>query len=217
MEIPKFVIDKREHRVLQRDIFDVLDDIDEVDVAYFDPPYGSANELMPSSRVRYASYYHIWKTICLNDTPELVGVAKRRKDTGDTVSGSVFEEYRKDDEGNFIAMQAIAELIKKVRARTVILSYNNNGRATLQAILSAIKDLGLEAQVVEINHKTHVMATMKWTNAWLNKNVQSGSTEYLFIIEKRPSADSSIIRERDTTLRDVQLPDPAAEVSMHGR
>jgi len=79
MEVPAFVVDNRHHRVYQEDIFELAEKVD-VDLAYFDPPYGSANELMPPSRVRYASYYHIWKTICLNDKPDLVGAANRRAD-----------------------------------------------------------------------------------------------------------------------------------------
>jgi adenine-specific DNA-methyltransferase len=99
MEVPRLIIDDKPHKVYQKDIFDLVNDI-EVDLAYYDPPYGSSNELMPPSRVRYASYYHIWKTICLNDKPKLVGVANRREDVGDTISGSIFEEFRKMIKGN---------------------------------------------------------------------------------------------------------------------
>ena len=45
----------------------------DVDLAYYDPPYGSNNDKMPPSRVRYASYYHVWTTIIQNDRPELFG------------------------------------------------------------------------------------------------------------------------------------------------
>jgi hypothetical protein len=38
------------------------------------------------------------------------------------------------------------------------------------------------------------MAAMKWTNTWLNDNVQSGSKEYLFVIEKTPSGATEIIK-----------------------
>ncbi|MBM3251107.1 MAG: DNA methyltransferase, partial [Candidatus Nealsonbacteria bacterium] len=111
MEVPRLIIDDKSHKVYQKDIFDLVNDI-EVDLAYYDPPYGSSNDLMPPSRVRYASYYHIWKTICLNDKPKLVGVANRREDVGDTVSGSIFEEFRKNNKGQFIVIEAIERLIK---------------------------------------------------------------------------------------------------------
>ena len=79
MVVPNFVIDENDHKVYPADIFDVLGDV-EVDLAYYDPPYGSSNKLMPPSRVRYASYYHIWKTICLNDKPKIGGAANLEMD-----------------------------------------------------------------------------------------------------------------------------------------
>ena len=68
---------------------------------------------MPPSRVRYASYYHIWTTVIKNDKPQLFGKVNRREDSRDLVAGSIFEEFRKNDEGNFIAMEAIRTLIQK--------------------------------------------------------------------------------------------------------
>ena len=93
LELPLLLISNTNHEVMRKDVFDIADL--NVDLAYFDPPYGSNNEKMPPSRVRYASYYHLWTTICLNDSPELFGKAMRRRDTSDTESASVFEEFRK--------------------------------------------------------------------------------------------------------------------------
>ena len=78
---PLFIPTPGSHRVEQGDIFKVIEDMPEADLAYLDPPYGSNNEKMPPSRVRYASYYHIWTTVCLNDRPEVFGKARRRADT----------------------------------------------------------------------------------------------------------------------------------------
>src|SRR3990167_4676534 len=183
MEVPRLLIDNRPHQVYQGDIFDVLDDV-EVDLAYYDPPYGSSNELMPPSRVRYASYYHIWKTICLNDKPKLVGVANRREDVGDTISGSIFEEFRKNDKGQYIVIDAIEKLIKNAPAKYVVLSYNNNGRATLQAIKEILKNLKKKVSIIEMDYKKNVMATItRTTNEWVNET-KGTNKEYLFIIHK---------------------------------
>ena len=75
--MPLIETKKASHKVMSKDIFQVLPKV-KADLSYFDPPYGSNNEKMPPSRVRYASYYHIWKTICLNDKPELAGKTNRR-------------------------------------------------------------------------------------------------------------------------------------------
>lgn len=184
MKVPELMVDNKKHKVFQMDIFDLIKFLD-VDLAYFDPPYGSSNELMPPSRIRYASYYHIWTTICLNDKPELVGVSNRRYDVGDKESSSIFEEFRKNDNGEFIAVEAIKRLIKETKAKYIVLSYNNNGRATFSAILTILKDIKKNFLIMEMDYKKHVMSSMTWTNEWLDRNKDKANKEYLFIIQKR--------------------------------
>ncbi len=106
LEIPLLSKYNRENEVLRGDIFDTIQNR-EYDLAYFDPPYGSNNEKMPPSRVCYNSYYHIWTSVILNNKPKLFGKVNRREDSRDVVAASIFEELRKDDNGHFIAMQAI--------------------------------------------------------------------------------------------------------------
>jgi len=191
MKVPKLLIDNKKHRVFSGDIFDVVDDID-VDLAYYDPPYGSSNELMPPSRVRYASYYHIWKTVCLNDKPKVGGAANRREDVSDLIAGSVFEEFRKNSDGKFMVMDALEKLIKKTKAKYIVLSYNNNGRATFDAISDLLRDLKMKSSVLEMDYKKNVMATMTWTNEWLNNNDKEEikNKEYLFLIQKLKQTES---------------------------
>jgi len=169
--------------VLNNDIFNILNEV-EVDLAYFDPPYGSNNEKMPPSRVRYAAYYHIWTTICLNDKPELFGKAKRRTDTSDRVAASIFEEYRRNEEtGRFIVVEAIERLLRDVKANYIILSYSSGGRATAQDLHYAISKSGEIKKIVEVDYKRNVMANMTWTNEWV-KDSEKPHKEFLFLIEK---------------------------------
>ncbi len=184
LKVPQLIVSEEEHLVLQQDIFDVLDKI-EVDLAYFDPPYGSNNEKMPPSRVRYATYYHVWTTVCLNDRPVLFGKARRRSDTSDRISASIFEEFRQNEKtGRFIAVEAIEELLKKVRAKQVVLSYSSGGRATASDLYNSICQTGKIKKVVEVDYKKNVMAGMKWTNEWV-KEAEQPHREFLFVIEKR--------------------------------
>ena len=185
MEVPRLLIDDKPHQVYQDDIFDVLDDV-EVDLAYYDPPYGSSNELMPPSRVRYASYYHIWKTVCLNDKPKVVGAASRREDVSDIIAGSVFEDFRKNEQGKYVVIEAIEKLIENTNAKYIVLSYNNNGRATLEAIFDVLKKLKMHCSVFEMDYKKHVMAGMTWTNEWLSggNGHDIENKEFLFLIQK---------------------------------
>ena len=167
----------------QGEIFDVCSDIESVDLAYLDPPYGSNNEKMPPSRVRYASYYHLWTTIVLNDEPPLFGKALRRADTRDRISATVFEEFRKCENGRFVAVEAIERLLTSVPARYVLLSYSSGGRATFKELIEAMKSAGRLIKVIELEYKRNVMASMRWTNDWVRAG-EGKNLEYLFLIEK---------------------------------
>jgi adenine-specific DNA-methyltransferase len=185
LEVPNLWVNKKKNVVMNQDIFNAIQKLpDNIIIAYFDPPYGSNNEKMPPSRVRYASYYHIWTTICLNDKPETFGKAKRRVDTSDTVAGSVFEEFRKSESGRFIVIEAIEKLIKETSANYIILSYSSGGRATAQELNNVLNSYGKIIEIEKINYKKNVMSTMKWTNNWI-KNIEEDNYEYLFLMEKR--------------------------------
>jgi adenine-specific DNA-methyltransferase len=182
LQVPKVFINGQTHEVHRRDIFDLVGRV-EADLAYFDPPYGSNNDKMPPSRVRYASYYHLWTTICLNDRPELFGKAKRRRDTSDVVAASVFEEFRRNAQGRFIAVEAIQRLLRSARARWIILSYSSGGRATAEELFQVINESGSVIEVMEIDYKKNVMAGMKWTHQWL-RDTDRPNREFLFLLEK---------------------------------
>ena len=180
LKLPKRHLTETCNKVIQGDVFDAVKDYH--DLVYMDPPYGSNNEKMPPSRVRYSAYYHIWKTVILNDKPSTFGKANRREDTRDTVSPSVFEEYRKNDEGHFIAMQAIKELIERTNARYILLSYGSGGRATKEELNEILHSNGRVIAAKEINYKKNVMSNMRWTNEWINSDGKY--CEYLFLMEK---------------------------------
>lgn len=182
LKAPHFFANTGKHRVTRKDIFDLLAESAEYDLAYFDPPYGSSNEKMPPSRVRYAAYYHIWTSVVRNDKPTLFGKVNRREDTRDLVAGSIFEEYKKNDAGNYIAMEAIREMIKNTKARYILLSYSSGGRATKDELKSIISECGNLEKVAEIDYRKNIMTTMRWTNEWLNSD--EPNKEYLFLMSK---------------------------------
>lgn len=181
LELPKRFKNEGKHEIIKGDIFETIKDR-EYDLAYFDPPYGSNNEKMPPSRVRYASYYHIWTTVIKHDKPILFGKANRREDCRDDVSGSVFEEFRKNKNGSFIAMQALRRLVKETRANYILLSYSSGGRATRQELTNILNESGKLLEAVKIDYKKNVMANMRWTNEWINSDGEY--QEYLFLMKK---------------------------------
>lgn len=181
LKLPKRFPIISENTIVQGDIFDTIAQR-EYDLAYFDPPYGSNNDKMPPSRVRYAAYYHLWTTVVLNDKPTLFGKANRREDTRDTLSASVFEEFRQDENGQFIALQALKKLIEETHSRYILLSYSSGGRATKEELHQMMSETGTLLKVIEIDYQKNVMGNMRWTNEWINSDDKH--REYLFLMEK---------------------------------
>lgn len=181
MKLPKRFKSTGEHKVVRGDIFETISS-NKFDLVYFDPPYGSNNEKMPPSRVRYASYYHIWTTIINHDKPVVFGKVNRREDSRDQVAGSVFEEFRKNEDGSFVAMQALRKLVQETKSNYILLSYSSGGRATKQELNNIINESGTLLKAVEIDHKKNVMGNMRWTNEWINSDGKY--REYLFLMEK---------------------------------
>lgn len=179
MMLPKRAKNYTENQVLQKDVFSIKDSFD---LAYFDPPYGSNNDKMPPSRVRYSSYYHIWKTIVLNDCPKVFGKANRREDSRDTYAPSVFESYKKNDSGRFVALDALDRLLEQVNAHFIILSYSSGGRATKDELCEIIHQRGTLRKVFEIDHRLNVMARMNSTYDWTRS--AENHKEFLFLMEK---------------------------------
>lgn len=182
LEVPNLFVNTKENEAIRGDVFDMVNR--DVDLAYFDPPYGSNNEKMPPSRVRYASYYHLWTTICLNDRPKVFGKAMRRNDTSDVIAGSVFEEFQRNpNSGRFLAVEAIERLIHSTSARWIILSYSSGGRATADEMHNILAENGDVVNLIELDYRRHVMAEMKWTNEWL-RDAESPNREFLFLIDR---------------------------------
>ena len=182
LKVPAVFSSPGEHKVYRSDIFDLLPKLS-VDLAYFDPPYGSNNEKMPPSRVRYSAYYHIWRSVCLYDNPPLFGKANRRRDTSDRVAHSDFEEFRRSPRGKFVAVEAINNLIAATSARWIVLSYSSGGRATAQELDSILQGNGKLTDVIAIDYKRNVMANMKWTHQWVRES-EKPNREFVFLLEK---------------------------------
>lgn len=182
LRLPRIIPKTNEHVVQQSDIFDIISTID-ADLAYYDPPYGSNNDKMPPSRVRYASYYHLWTSICLFDRPSLFGKAKRRADTSDRLSTSVFEDFRRTEAGRFVVVEAIERLLKQTKTKHIILSYSSGGRATAEELNDVIRSSGKLLEVVEIDYQRNVMGGMRWTHEWV-RDAEEKNREFLFLIER---------------------------------
>jgi len=182
LEAPDFIISKQNHEVYQQDIFDLIPKM-EADLNYYDPPYGSCNDKMPPSRVRYQAYYHIWTTIIKNDKPKLFGVANRRFDSSDKISYSPFEDFRRNKKGRFVALEAIEKLVKGTTSKFIIFSYSSGGRVPFTDLVNVFAENSKIIETQKIDYKKNVMSFMRWTNEWV-KEKEEPHQEYLFLLKR---------------------------------
>ena len=185
LKVPNYQIqpDASRHTVTQNDIFEIAATTP-CELAYYDPPYGSNNEKMPPSRVRYAAYYHLWTSICRHDKPEVFGKVGRRKDSSDVVVNSVFEDFRKTETGRYRVIEAIERLLKITPCEWILLSYSSGGRATSDQLQDCMQSYGILEKTITVNYQKHIMASMQSDGAWL-RDTDDGNREFLFLIRKK--------------------------------
>ena len=184
LQVPHLHPTEKPHRVYQQDILALAERLpaDTLDLAYLDPPYGSQNEKMPASRVRYAAYYHLWTSVVLFDRPPLFGKALRRCDTKDRLAASVFEEFRRTPQGGLRAIAALERLVALLPVRWVLVSYSTNPEG-LQELTEAMQRQGRLVQVLPVGHKKHVMARLTTTKDWAGGTDRT-QQEYILVLDK---------------------------------
>jgi len=136
----------------------------EADVVYLDPPYNQHN---------YLGNYHVWETLVRWDAPETYGIAQKRIDR--KTRGSAFNSKRTIHE----AMRAV---VQAVRARWLMVSFNNEGYISRDEMLTLLRERG-PVQVQEIAHDRYVGAKIGIYNLEGKKVGRVGhlkNVEYLF-------------------------------------
>jgi len=93
------------------------------DVVYLDPPY---------TKRQYAAYYHILETIAYGDEPEVTGITGLRP----WVQNASRFCYRRK------ALRAISEMIERIPARRIFLSYSSEGHVAIQPLSETLSALG---------------------------------------------------------------------------
>jgi adenine-specific DNA-methyltransferase len=91
----------------------------EVDFAYLDPPYNQHS---------YYRNYHVWETLVAWDAPPHYGVACKRADCRDPANRSAFNSRP-------AFREALAAVVGGVRARVLVLSYNDEAWVALDELV----------------------------------------------------------------------------------
>jgi adenine-specific DNA-methyltransferase len=107
--------------------------VDTDDLVYIDPPY---------TKRQYASYYHILETITLGDEPIVEGVAGLRP----------WREKASDFCYRTRALGAFTELVDRLDAQRLLISYSDDAHIDIEALSSALRGFGsvVPIQLMEI-------------------------------------------------------------------
>lgn len=114
--------------------------MDEVDVAYLDPPYNQHS---------YHSNYHIWETLVRHDAPPAYGIARKREDCR-----SVKSPYNSKAK----AWDAFAALVRTVPAKHLIVSFSDEGFFSYDDIVGLLEDARGSVVAYPVSHKRYVGA-----------------------------------------------------------
>lgn len=125
-------------RALQMDAFDAVSE-GGFDLAYLDPPY---------NQHKYRNNYHVWETLVRWDAPETYGVACKRTDC---------REYQSDFNSKKKIAPALSDIIERVDARFLVISFSNEGYIEAEQICDLLAP-SAEVRVLSVDHARYVGA-----------------------------------------------------------
>src|SRR5581483_8800707 len=111
----------------------------DVDLVYVDPPYNNHS---------YFSNYHVWETLVRWDAPEAYGVARKRVDC---------RERKSAYNSRPAAFEALASLVRGLRARWLLVSVNDEGFHAPEAVGELLAEVGHVARI-DVDSKRYVGA-----------------------------------------------------------
>ena len=151
------------------DALDAVDHLPATDLLYLDPPY---------NQHRYFTNYHVWETLVRWDSPEPYGIARKRSDARDPATRSVFNRKRQ-------MPTALADVIRRARAETVVVSYNDESWISAEQMTSSLREAGHErVSILGFNARRYVGAQIgifSPAGELVGRVGRLRNTEYLFI------------------------------------
>jgi adenine-specific DNA-methyltransferase len=156
---------------LRGDALELASGVPEVDLAYLDPPYNQHS---------YYRNYHVWETLVAWDAPAHYGVACKRADCRDPRSRSAFNSRPR-------FRDALARVLADVRARVLVLSYNDEAWVSLDELVELCAPRG-DVRVLAFDSKRYVGAQIGIHNPAGEKVGKVGrlrNVEYLLVAGAR--------------------------------
>ena len=143
----------------------------DVDVAYLDPPYNQHS---------YLGNYHVWETLVRGDQPEVYGVACKRTDVRERPSA--FNRRGLID-------GAFAAVLARVRARRIVVSFNDEGYLPLSRLRELLATRG-SVHEVSVSHPRYIghrLGVFNFKGEKVGTPGPARNREHLFVVERAPA------------------------------
>jgi len=146
-----------ESRVFNGDTNEVVKEISDIDITYYDPPY---------NQHPYSSNYHILNTIYENIEPEKISV----------IAG-IRQDWNKSAYNKKVAAEkAMEDLIKNTNSKYILVSYNNEGIISNESMTEILRRYG------NVELKTQQYNTFRGSRNLKDRN--NKVIEQLYILKK---------------------------------
>ena len=173
-------------RAVRGDACVVAPELGDFDLAYLDPPY---------NQHRYEANYHIWETVVAWDAPDHYGVACKRT------------EIRHGERSAFNSRRtmpaALGQVVRDVRARVLVLSYNDESWMGLDELVEICRARG-HVEVLAFASNRYVGARIGIHNPAGERVGTVGrlrNLEYVLVAGKREEVRHMVEPWRDSLVR----------------
>ena len=168
LKAPLLLDNGRRNVVLRGDASEVADEI-ECDIAYLDPPY---------NQHQYGANYHLLNTVALWDKPP---ISPRISGNGKRDKAAIRKDWRTLRRSAYCyrrsATEAFANLVGRLRARYILVSYSTDGIMSVEELLSALAEHG-DLTVVPKRYKRYRVSSQR-------PSPRPHTTEFVAIVNAR--------------------------------
>ncbi|WP_084542895.1 DNA adenine methylase [Deinococcus murrayi] len=176
------------------DALDLVRNLPRQELVYLDPPY---------NQHRYFTNYHIWETLIRWDEPETYGVARKRLDSRDASTKSVYNMKRE-------MPKEMQRLLNSISADLVVVSYNNESWIEPNEMMILLREAGFEdVRLLAFDYKRYVGAQIGIHNPSGERVGQVShlrNLEYIFLAGASDVVDACAARVEHRTAASAPVP-----------
>lgn len=157
LPLPIFSNFESEVKICHGDSNEIVESVEEVDLAYLDPPY---------NQHPYGSNYFMLNLLVDYKKPEAIS----------EVSGIPNDWKRSNYNKNHKAKNSLCELVEKIKAKYLLISFNSDGFIKQDEMVSMLNKVG-KVEVLETKYNT-----FRGSRNLTNRDIHV--KEYLYLVEK---------------------------------